>query len=109
MIQMLELGKHGSKCTMERFVLIKEVQNGLGFKLYFKCHICDRHQIVTSDRESSVDNVNNALVWGVLSIGIGHRQIEDLLAVMDCPSPSLKKFKRHEVIIGKVDKHIRDN
>ncbi|KAL4091944.1 hypothetical protein QTP88_026543 [Uroleucon formosanum] len=102
MKQMMELGKHGSKCTMGRFVLIKEVQNGVGFNLYFKCHVCDRHQIVTSDRESSVDNVNNALVWGALSIGIGHRQIEDLLAVMDCPSPSFKKFKRHEVIIGKV-------
>jgi len=105
MKQIMELGKHGSKCTMGRYALIKEVQNGVAFKLYFKCNGCNRHQVVTSEKEQCLaDSVNNAFVWGALSIGIGHRQAKDLLAVMDCPSPSFKKFKRHEVLIGKVNK-----
>ncbi|KAL5237597.1 hypothetical protein ACI65C_005007 [Semiaphis heraclei] len=101
MKQIMELGKHGSKCTMGRYALINEVQNGVAFKLYFKCNVCNRHQVVTSEKEQCLDSVNNVFVWGALSIGIGHRQAEDLLAVMNCPSPSFKKFKRHEVLIGK--------
>lgn len=104
MKQIMELGKHGSKCTMGRYILIKEVQNGVAFKLYFKCNVCNRQQVVTSEKEQCLDSVNNAFVWGALSIGIGHRQAEDLFAVMDCPSPSFKKFKRHEILIGKVNK-----
>lgn len=109
MKQIMELGKHSVKCTMGRYILVKEVQNGVGFNLHFKCEVCDRYQVVSSENESSLDNVNNAFVWGALSIGIGHRQAEDLFAIMDCPSPSFKKFKRHEALIGKVNKHIRNN
>lgn len=102
--QVMELGKHSTKCTMGRYALIKEVQNGVAFKLYFKCHVCNRQEVVTSNKEQSMDNVNNAFVWGALSIDIGHRQAEDLFSIMDCPSPSFNKFKRHETIIGKVNK-----
>lgn len=98
----MELGKHGRVCTMGRFEIIKEVQCGVGFKLHFKCSICERREVISSEKNASLDDVNNSFVWGALSIGIGYRQANDLLAVMDCPSPSFNKFKRHENLIGEV-------
>lgn len=105
----MKLGKHSLRCTMRRYVLVKEVQNGVGFNLHFKCVVCGRYQVVALEKEPSLDNVNNAFVQGALSIGIGQRQAEDLFAIMDCPSLSFKKCKRHEALIGKVNKDIRNN
>lgn len=109
MKQIMKLGKYSLRCTMGCYVLVKEVQNRVGFNLHFKCEVCGRYQFVASEKESALNNVNNAFVWGALSIGIGQRQAEDLFAIMDCPSPSFKKFKRYEALIGKVNKHIRNN
>lgn len=83
---------------MGRYKLTKEIPNGSIFKLYFKCDVCNSHQIVTSEKVQTIDSANNEFVWAALSIGIGHRQAEDLFAVMDYPSPSFKKFKRHESV-----------
>lgn len=89
----MELDKHSSKCAMGRYIFMKEVQNGVEFNLHFKFHVCKRYQVVASEKELSLDSINNAFVWGALTIGIGHRQADKLLAIMDCLSLTLKQFK----------------
>lgn len=91
-----EYGKvlnHKYKCTMGRMDFIKETRKGLISYLHFYCDNCGKHYVITTDcTGKSLQDVNNAVVWGSLSVGIGHSQCEELLGVLEIPFMTPKKF-----------------
>lgn len=91
-----EYGKvvnHKYKCTMGRMDFVKETRKGLISYLHFYCDNCEKRYVITTDRPGkSLEDVNKAVVWGSLSVGIGHSQCEELFGVLDVPFMSTKKF-----------------
>lgn len=103
---LMRLGNHGKMCTMGYYKLENETRVGLGFVLKFHCATCDRIQFVSSEGTNDFDELNNTSVWAALWIGIGYKQFSDLLSVQDIPAPSEDKFRKHEIIVGKVGIYI---
>lgn len=102
-LRQLEIvAKHGNHCTMGKYRLNREIANGLYSKFVYHCDNCDKQFTVTSEPEEKRNEANDGLVWGALSIGIGHSQAEELFSVLDIPVMSARKFRTHENKIGKV-------
>lgn len=100
--EMLELGKHGKVCTMGSFKLVKELRVGLFTKFQFHCDNCDKYKTVTSEPIEQRHELNDAFVWGAVSVGIGFSQAEELISIMNTPTMGHKKFRKHEMRLGKV-------
>lgn len=100
--QLQKISSHHRQCTMGKYKFNREVVSGLFSKFIFYCDNCESEVAVTSEPEDRRQEVNDAVVWGALSIGIGHSQIQELFGVMDVPVMGPKKFKLHEKRVGKV-------
>lgn len=84
---------HKYKCTMGRMDFVKEHRKGIISYLHFYCDSCEKRYVITTDRPGkSLDDVNKAVVWGSLSVGIGHSQCEELFGVLEVPFLNSKKF-----------------
>lgn len=102
-LRQLEIvASHGKHCTMGKYRLNREIVNGLFSKFVYHCDNCNKEFTVTSEPEARKNEANDGLVWGALSIGIGHSQSAELFGVLDIPMMSAKKFRAHENKIGKV-------
>lgn len=95
---------HPIKCTMGRMKFIKETRVGLVSNLHFHCDNCNKTFIVSTEPPGK--SVNNAVVWGSLSTGIGHNQCEELFAVLNIPFMTSKTFSREVVKVknGRTDR-----
>lgn len=100
--EITSMANHSKVCTTGHFVLVKETKKGLVSKLHFHCDNCDGDRFVTTEPIDKEDDLNDALVWGAVSVGIGYSQTEELLGVMDIPSMGPKKFRKHESRVGQV-------
>lgn len=67
--------------------------------LYYKCQVCDECITVTTEEENRQEEVNDALVWGALSVGIGHYQTKEMMALVEIPIMDKRKWQRHEIRI----------
>lgn len=99
-ISLIEI--HRNKCTMGKFIVKSEKRCGLFSTWTFACDTCNETKTVTSHDDIQDEEINDAVVWGALSIGIGYSQVEELLSVMNIPSMSCTKFRMHEEKIGQV-------
>lgn len=96
------LASRPKTCTMGRYKLQKENRNGLFTTWTFYCDNCEKEYNVTSTPTDEKHDVNDALAWGSMSIGIGFSQCEELFSILDVPIMSEKKFRSHETKVGKV-------
>lgn len=96
------LATHNKVCTAGRFYLVKELKKGLFSKFQFHCDNCNKDAFVTSEPIEKSNELNDALVWGAVSVGIGYSQSDELLGIMDVPIMGPKKFRQHESRVGKV-------
>lgn len=92
--------KHPGACTMGKMKLIKESRTGLITRLHFYCDNCEKKLIISS--EPNDHNINSAAAWGCMSVGIGHSQCEELLAVLDIPFMNTKTFAKEVINVKKV-------
>lgn len=97
--QFRQMANHEQICTGGRFSLIGENRNGFHTTFEFQC-VCGATKTVTSDKNETT--LNDAAVWGSMSIGIGRTQMEELFSVMNIPVMAAKTFRKHEIKIGKV-------
>ncbi|KAL1436901.1 hypothetical protein MTO96_049291 [Rhipicephalus appendiculatus] len=106
-----ELGNH--RCTSPHggcFELQAERRVGFWSEYTFKCNGCAEKRKVTTDpvaeptplTEKTALGVNDAAVWGFMSIGSGHSHLEEAMSVMEIPTMSKGSFLRREESIGKV-------
>lgn len=103
MNQLIRLASHNKKCTMGRFEYEKEIVDGLYSKFIFHCDQCKNYSTVTSEPNATKNELNDGLVWGALSVGIGYDQVEELFSVVNIPIMGRNKFKKHEKKVGKVN------
>ena len=97
------MGQHSKKCTYGKFELVREIKSGFYSTLIHTCNMCKGEFRVTTDPAvENPDIINEAAVWGALSIGIGRSQMEELFNIMEVPVMSAEKFRRHEIEVGKV-------
>ncbi|KAL1485520.1 hypothetical protein MTO96_047301, partial [Rhipicephalus appendiculatus] len=100
-----ELGNH--RCTSPHggcFELQAERRVGFWSEYTFKCNGCAGKRKVTTDpiaeptplTEKTALGVNDAAVWGFMSIGSGHSHLEEAMSVMEIPTMSKGSFLRRE-------------
>lgn len=99
------ISSHGRVCTMGRYKFQRKVVNGLISTFYYYCDNCEKECSFTNEPTEKGQEINNAIVWGSVSIGIGYSQTEELLSVLDVPMMGRKKFVVHEKKIGKVSNY----
>ncbi|XP_039278729.1 uncharacterized protein LOC120350228 [Nilaparvata lugens] len=56
--------------------------------------------IVTSEPSNQKEDVNDALVWGAMVVGIGFSQLDEMMSVLDVPIMGHNKYKSHETRVG---------
>ncbi|KAH7948414.1 hypothetical protein HPB52_021981 [Rhipicephalus sanguineus] len=84
-------------CQTERRV-------GFWSEYTFKCNGCAENRKVTTDpvaeptplTDKTALGVNDAAVWGFMSIGSGHSHLEEAMSVMEIPTMSKGAFLRRE-------------
>ena len=82
-------------CTFSDMKLVSEKRNGLRCALTFKCNMCNVQKILWSEasKGNSMD-VNKAAITGIMNIGGGYANIEELLSIMDIPPMSVNTFSK---------------
>lgn len=100
---------HPKHCTMGKYKLKRESISGLFCNWVYYCDNCEKDFIVTSDPLNQKDEINDALSWGAMSVGIGYSQVEELFSVLDLPIMSQRKYTAHEAEVGKVRNPIVNN
>lgn len=108
------LDDHSCPKLTGRFALVKERRVGLWSELTFTCSECQEIRKLTTDpvteptslTDKANVGVNDAAVWAFMSIGSGHSQFEEAMAVMEIPAMSKGAFLRREESLGKVNKLI---
>ncbi|KAF5276979.1 hypothetical protein FQR65_LT16103 [Abscondita terminalis] len=58
--------------------------------LEFYCDNCEKRSMITSD--PTKNEINDGLVWGCLSFGIGHHQCEEIIGLINVPIMTAKTF-----------------
>lgn len=96
------MANHPKHCTMGKYKYLKENRNGLFCEWIYYCDNCEKEFVVTSEPIDSKQEINDAVVWGSLSVGIGYNQVEELFSVMNVPIMCQDKFQKHEKKVGKV-------
>ncbi|KAH8040496.1 hypothetical protein HPB51_011192 [Rhipicephalus microplus] len=111
-----ELGNH--RCASPHggfFELQTERRVGFWSEYTFKCNGCAENRKVTTDpvaeptplTEKTALGVNDAAVWGFMSIGSGHSHLEEAMSVMEIPAMSKGSFLRREESIGMQGEYLR--
>lgn len=90
---------HPVKCTSGKMIFQKEIRRGLKSLMHFYCDTCEKTTVISTH---SAEDVNDSLVWGCTSIGIGHQQCEELLGVLNIPPVSYRTFSKHAKNVKKV-------
>ncbi|KAH8027314.1 hypothetical protein HPB51_004226 [Rhipicephalus microplus] len=104
------LDDHSCPKLTGRFALVKERRVGLWSELTFTCSECQEIRKLTTDpvteptslTDKANVGVNDAAVWAFMSIGSGHSQFEEAMAVMEIPAMSKGAFLRREESLGKI-------
>jgi hypothetical protein len=92
--QLKRLAAHDRHCTCGDFQLVGEVRDGLKSTLKFECTACGKPETVTTDKAPAKE-VNDSMVWGATSVGIGHYQAQELFALLECPIMAKTTWSKH--------------
>lgn len=100
--QMESIHSHKNECTMGRYTFQAEKRCGFYSTWRFVCETCNKVRDISSHNEEFAEDINDAVVWGAVSVGIGYSQVEEMFSIMDIPVMSSKKFQKHESTIQQV-------
>lgn len=100
--QFAEKDRHRDVCTFGKMAFIREERCGLVSTLVHKCNQCNKELRITTQPREKIEAFNEAAVWGSLSIGVGHSQVEELFSMLDLGFMSDRKYRRHEKVIERV-------
>lgn len=62
---------HSKHCTMEKYKYIREIKNELLCSWIYYCDNCENEFAVTSEPADRKMEVNDAVVWGAMAVGVG--------------------------------------
>lgn len=84
-------------CTFADMYLISEDKSGFKSGFKFKCKMCNIEQILWNEDISEKQNINTDVVTGIMSIGCGYSNMEELFSILNIPSMCNNTFiKEHE-------------
>ncbi|GFY58715.1 uncharacterized protein TNIN_250961 [Trichonephila inaurata madagascariensis] len=88
------------ECSFSNMKIMSEVRKGLNSGIRMKCEMCHFQEMVwTEDPDNEKMPVNTAAVSGVMKIGGGFANLEELLSTLDIPPLSSKTDqKEHNTI-----------
>lgn len=82
-------------CNFSHMQLISEKRNGLRCSLKFKCKMCHLEKVIwTEGIEKDSMDINKAAVTGIMNIGCGYANLEELLSIMDIPPMSVNTYNK---------------
>jgi len=93
-------------CTFADLDLVKEIRKGYFSKFIFKCKICCKMEVISSEPEekSSALKINTAIVSSVVNTGQGYAQLEQFSAILNMPCMTNSTYqKEHEIISGYIE------
>ncbi|KAF6212868.1 hypothetical protein GE061_010578 [Apolygus lucorum] len=89
-------------CTLQNMKIIKERRDGLRSTFLIECNVCLASSTIESEPEANETNmdINQIVAASAVSIGVGHRQMEEIMGGFDIPFMTFSKFKKAEDEIG---------
>ncbi|GFX91065.1 uncharacterized protein TNCV_5106951 [Trichonephila clavipes] len=102
MSQIQVMNNHGHfECSFSSMKIMSEVRKGLTSGIRMKCEMCQFQEMVwTEDPDNEQRPVNTAAVSGVMKIGGGFANLEQLLSTFDIPPLSSKTYQKEHNIIA---------
>lgn len=94
---------HKFHCTMGDMRYVGESKRGVSSLLNFYCDNCNKDLVISTTVPGAKNDVNDSLAWASTSIGIGFKQCEEFLGVLDIPPPTFKTFMRHTTSVHQVN------
>ncbi|GFY53290.1 uncharacterized protein TNIN_346341 [Trichonephila inaurata madagascariensis] len=83
------------ECSFSNMKIMSEVRKGLNSGIRMKCEMCHFQEMVwTEDPDNEKMPVNTAAVSGVMKIGGGFANLEELLSTLDIPPLSSKTYQK---------------
>ncbi|KAI4454827.1 exonuclease phage-type/recb c-terminal domain-containing protein [Holotrichia oblita] len=93
---------HRTKCSMGRMDIVKETRRGIISLLHFHCMNCEKSYVISTDPSwKDNDSSNTSIVWGSLSVGLGHSQCEEIFGILDIPFMATKTYAKITLDIKK--------
>lgn len=95
------LNHHSSLgCGLSEMVIVSERRLGFKCCLQFKCKMCNfKKGVWTEDPEDQSKNINSDVVIGMISIGSGFWNMEELFSTLDIPPLSTNTYtKEHQKV-----------
>lgn len=96
-----EILAHGRKCTGGYMRLQKVQEVGVYAVLHWSCDMCGKTEAIETD-PNGPQRINKAIVWGALVTGIGHYQLQELMALLNIHVPCDKYYRKLQKEVGKV-------
>lgn len=98
--QLVKISGHNMAfgCSLQNLKLISEHRIGLNSTYFFKCNMCNLVQKISSqlltEQKANPNSINYQSVLAGISTGIGYRQIEEFLGVIDIPYLAPNTFNK---------------
>lgn len=92
---MIEISQHSLRfnCQLNHLKIIKEVRHGLSSYFEMHCSMCgSKFQLNTSENNNKFD-INHAAVAGIIMIGCGLSNFNELAATIDLPTLTGAQYK----------------
>lgn len=89
--QLILLNNHSSQfgCSFSNLKLYQDLRNGLNSTFYFRCSMCN----IKLKLNTCKDNININAVQGVMSVGLGFYNSQELFNVLNITYMSDNKYK----------------
>lgn len=94
---LLQLSNHNPTfgCTLQNLKVIQEIRHGFSSTIIFKCNMCNsKFRRSTVDDKKDMD-VNTAAVTGIMSIGCGYSNMEELFSAMEVPCMGTRLYTQY--------------
>ena len=87
-------------CNLNDIIVVSETKHGFRSSFRFECKMCRHKKTIWSEETvKGVKNVNIDAVAGIISIGVGYSNLEELFSTMNIPCMTNKTYS---IMHGKV-------
>ncbi|XP_046960234.1 uncharacterized protein LOC124530227 [Vanessa cardui] len=98
--KLYEISNHGPlDCGLTCIELVSEKLHGLSSIFTFLCKMCNRKFVIGNDDDNCLP-INTCVVAGIISIGCGHSQLQELSSAMNLPMMSQKTYQTNHKLLS---------
>ncbi|XP_063913036.1 uncharacterized protein LOC135129717 [Zophobas morio] len=89
-------------CASSCVKLVKEIRKGFISKFVLQCAMCKVQHIVDSDINEGKLNTNGAAILGIMNIGGGYSQLNELAGSLNMPGMSYRLYNKIETNLNEI-------